>query len=68
MPSYKQCADFVAVTVPVYQLTNKRDYTKLDWCYYCKVAIKSKISRHYRNRHWDGGLVKEAILANGKKI
>ena len=67
MPSYKKCADFVAVTVPVYQSTNKCDYTMLDWCYYCKVAIKSTISRHYHSRHWDSNMVKEAILPMAKK-
>lgn len=53
--------------MPIYAAEGKRDYGKSDYCYYCHVKIKSKVSRHLLRMHKDRSLVQSAILARGKE-
>lgn len=46
--------------------SGKRDYGKVDCCFFCKKLIASKISRHYLNVHVDREAVKQIVLASGK--
>ena len=45
----------------------KRDYNKIDCCYYCKRFYKSKISKHYSNIHRDEKIVKKLLRMESKE-
>jgi len=44
-----------------------KDYSKIDYCYFCKKPIKSKISRHYKSIHSTEEMVKQCQSSNDKK-
>ena len=57
--------------VPVYNpkpgnLSN-RNYSRVDYCYYCEKPLKSRISRHYTTVHSDQSLVKDLLAAQTRE-
>lgn len=57
------------MTVPVYQkkADGKRNYHKLDYCYYCEKKVPSKSSKHLLSRHTDREGVKEIIRSESRQ-
>lgn len=59
--SHYDCLVFV-VTVPLYKkVAGTRQYSKADYCLYCKQALKSKVSRHYLAVHANKASVEDII-------
>lgn len=50
--------------VPVKSEANK--YKRLDYCFYCKKGLRSRISKHYVSRHKQEPRVDMAINSTGK--
>lgn len=53
----------ILVVVPTYEgKDNKRNYSKDDYCFYCKKKFTSKISKHILTVHSEETEVAQAIL------
>lgn len=68
------CADvqlnvfLLSVEVAAYlpKPSGKRNYSKMNICYFCERKVKSAISKHYLAVHPNQELVKDIINASGK--
>ncbi|XP_067941760.1 uncharacterized protein [Watersipora subatra] len=55
------------VTLQVYTAKEhgSKNYTRIDYCFYCEKAVKSRISRHYARKHSERSAVQEALKLLG---
>ena len=55
------------VTLQVYTAKEhgSKNYTRIDYCFYCEKAVKSRISRHYARKHSERSAVQEALKLVG---
>ena len=59
---------FLTVMVPAYEPKGtKKNYSRADYCYFCKKFLLSRISSHYVRAHATEEIVKNILRLEGKR-